>query len=417
MLLNRDRANAIMDKHKIDGLLAAQKINVYYLTDFPSNTLLVERHFTSFAVLPRRADAPAGMCIGFGENGRLANMGTWVPNIIAISGRVSPTAANVGPRNRELDVDGDPVERFVFQPGASLTPIEERWAVAARARVGRFVATPAEGLKRLIVDAGLEKSRIGTDDPRLIEWLNAMGLDRLTGVDASNIFREIRMVKSEDEISLLRQAATINEAAVEATIATIREGATNEELERVYMADIARQGGRGVYILFGMVAGLRHGHVIRDEPFMVDALGTYAWYNGDLGRTVIVGEPNAEIEKRNDAMQKGWKAACEMMRPGVKGSEIVKRVVELVQREGFSSFNHCVAHTVGLEHTDHPLPMGIDGMGGRADFVVEENMVLNFDMPHIEWGWGSMHLEDTLLITKDGFEPLTSLKTNLRTVT
>ena len=73
-----------------------------------------------------------------------------------------------------------------------------------------------------------------------------------------------------------------------------------------------------------------------------------------------------------------------------------------------------VAHTLGVEHTDHPIPVGPNGMGAIPDFVIEENMVLNFDMPYQEWGWGSMHFEDTLLINKGGFEPLTSMKTELR---
>ncbi len=41
-------------------------------------------------------------------------------------------------------------------------------------------------------------------------------------------------------------------------------------------------------------------------------------------------------------------------------------------------------------------------------------MLLNFDMPFQEFGWGSMHIEDTLRVTKDGFEPLTSLRTEMR---
>jgi Xaa-Pro aminopeptidase len=48
-----------------------------------------------------------------------------------------------------------------------------------------------------------------------------------------------------------------------------------------------------------------------------------------------------------------------------------------------------------------------------GDPVVEENMVINVDLPYIEIGWGSVHLEDTLLVTADGCEPLTSMKMDL----
>ena len=60
MLLNKSRAYEVMDKYKIDGLLAAQRQNVYYLSDFFSYTLAVERHFSTFAVLPRRENMPEG---------------------------------------------------------------------------------------------------------------------------------------------------------------------------------------------------------------------------------------------------------------------------------------------------------------------------------------------------------------------
>ncbi len=414
MLLNKPRAYEVMDKHKLDGLIATQRINLYYLTDFFSYTMRVERIFNSFALFPRREDAPAGMSINLTENGRLDRLGTWIPNIYPVTGRVSPTAANVGKTNQELDTNVDPAAKYKMNPDAVLTPVEERWSAAARKRVGFLAATPTDALKQMVIDAGLTKGRIGTDDPRIIPWLHEMGLTGVTGVDASNIFREIRMVKSPDEIKLLRLASQYNEEAVDEVIKGLHIGATHEEIERDYMVELAKRRGRGIFILTGMNSGLRSGKIVPGEPFMIDALGTYERYHGDLGRTCVFGEPDALLKKRNAAVQKGWQAACEAMKPGKKGSDIVKVAMDVVHREGFPTFNHSVAHTLGVEHTDHPIPVGPNGMGAIPDFVIEENMVLNFDMPYQEWGWGSMHFEDTLLINKGGFEPLTSMKTELR---
>ena len=50
------------------------------------------------------------------------------------------------------------------------------------------------------------------------------------------------------------------------------------------------------------------------------------------------------------------------------------------------------------------------------DMVLEENMVFNIDMPYFEHGWGTLHIEDTVRVTANGFEPLTSLDTSLRIV-
>lgn len=409
MLLNKPRAHAVMDRHGLDGLIAATRQNIYYLTDFWSHTLMVERTFTTFAVLPRSEDAPSALVMGMTENGRLAEEGTWIENVVGVTGRASPTAANVGGSDKL-----DPLSVFLIGDEAHLSERERHWVSAARSRVDYLERTPALGLKRALDDAGLANGHIGTDDPRIIDWLNAMGLEGISGVDATNVFREIRMVKSEDEIALLREAAQRNEHAVEQAISAVKEGVTAEDLERIYKVDMAQNDGEGIYILFGMVPGLRHGKVMKGEPFLVDALGTYRHYHGDLGRTIFIGEPDKETLKRDRAMQLGWKEACEMLKPGLKGSDIVKHVMSVMHKEGFPSFNHCVAHTVGLEHTDHPIPIGPDGLGASPDFTIEEDMVLNFDMPYQEYGWGSMHIEDTLRVTKNGFEPLTSLNTELR---
>ena len=414
MLLNKPRACEVMDKYGLDGLLAATRQNIYYLADHWGYSSRVERTFMNYAVLPREETAPAGLVLGSTEAGTLAKEPTWVPNIVVVTGRVSPTAANVAEVNQERALN--PMSVYLTREDATLTSDEQTWTDLAMARKGSLVASPVEGLKKLVTDAGLGSATIGTDDPRLISWLNDLGLSGVKGVDASDVFREIRMVKSEDEIALMRQAAQANEAAVEKTISAIKEGATLEELDREYMLEMIRQGGHGIYILVGMVPGMRHGKVVRGEPFLVDALGAYKHYHGDLGRTIHVGEPSAEVIQRDRAMQGGWKVVCERLRPGLRASDLVREFMDFMHKNGFPAFNHAVAHTVGLEHTDHPIHLVHNAPGSESDFVLEEEMVLNFDMPFQvqEFGWGSMHIEDTLRVTKDGFEALTSLRTEMR---
>jgi Xaa-Pro aminopeptidase len=40
--------------------------------------------------------------------------------------------------------------------------------------------------------------------------------------------------------------------------------------------------------------------------------------------------------------------------------------------------------------------------------ALEPGMVLNLDMPYVEWGWGTLHREDTVVVTANGCELLTS---------
>ena len=109
----------------------------------------------------------------------------------------------------------------------------------------------------------------------------------------------------------------------------------------------------------------------------------------------------------------GWDKAAEIMGPGLSGQELTSQVTEVIAREGFAGFMIVTPHSIGLEHTDHPLPIGLEAPGSKGDFIFLENMVVNIDMPYIEHGWGAMHLEDTVLVTSDGFRPLTTQATEL----
>ena len=68
-------------------------------------------------------------------------------------------------------------------------------------------------------------------------------------------------------------------------------------------------------------------------------------------------------------------------------------------------------HSVGLYHTDH---VGTMGSPPREDIVLEPRMILSVDCPMGATGMGgSSHLEDLMLITEDGAEPINSIGTNV----
>jgi Xaa-Pro aminopeptidase len=148
---------------------------------------------------------------------------------------------------------------------------------------------------------------------------------------------------------------------------------------------------------------------------MFDALGHVAHYHGDFGRCAVVGEPSADHRRRHRAINLGWEAAQEYLKPGVRYSELARAVAAVVRREGIPDFREPLVHALGLEHTDDPKPWGVQPQT-RPDQVLRENMVINVDMPHTEIGWGSVHMEDTVRITADGCERLGVADFSLRVV-
>lgn len=413
MLVNKARAYEIMDKYGLDALIARDPKNVYYLTDFWGSLMKMQRDFSTFAVFPRREDAPAALIMTATEVNRLTHLPTWVPNVIGCSYRVKPNLRDFDPATE--DPQAEDWISWPVREGATLGRNEQQWQTLTAEQAGKWVATPVWGLKKALKDAGLERATIGTDDPRLVQWMQELGLPEVKGVDAINIFREIRMIKSPEEIDLLRKAALMNEQACLAAIQAFREGATWDEIETAYQVEMARQGGQGVYITPGP-GGLPDGVIKRGEPTMLDALGKYRHYHGDIGRTAVLGEPPDELRRINRAMCIGLETAFEFIRPGVTASELTWKVLDAVHKAGFPGMMIVAPHSIGLEHTDHPLPMGTELPGSRGDLVLQENMVINIDMPYHELGWGAAHLEETVLITATGCEVLTSGRTELQVV-
>ncbi|MCB2106151.1 MAG: aminopeptidase P family protein [Rhodobacteraceae bacterium] len=415
MLLNKERAYQVMDKHGLDGLVATTPVNIYYLTDYWGPFMNMRRQFYNFALLPRREDAPAALIGSAVEFQRLHENPdtTWVPNVCAFS---HPTMFD----RRDFDPDTEDPE--AVQEGlkwpvreSSLRDDDRAFLAHAESYRGKYSVNAAYALKKAIKDAGLENAKLGTDDPRAVTWMNEIGLKNLKGTEATHIFREIRMIKSAPELAIIRKAAAMNEIAVDAAIASLHVGQLKSDLEIVYNTELAKRGGKGLYLSTGS-RGKRQGEVELDEMITFDGLCEYKHYCADMGRTAIVGTPTEEMLSRNHAMKIGCDVALGMIKPGVTGRAVTEAVIAAIEKEGFPGFVIVTPHSVGLEHTDHPLPIGTQLPGAMGPFTFQENMVFTLDMPYHEIGWGNMHLEDLILVTKTGVEPLNSCDVKLRVI-
>jgi Xaa-Pro dipeptidase len=410
MLLNQARAQEILERENLDGLIAQTPNNLYYLSDYWGLFNTAGGYDAAYlAVLPRDDREPAGLIVPALELRRLETTGgTWMPNVFAHS---APD-----PEKIELLADGTPPGSdylgWPIRADTSLSELEQRW-VDIVCRAGLQTSPDAFwAMTRAVKAAGLANGRVATDDARIADWLAACGLDDLHCEYRPELFNEIRLVKTAAEVAIMREAATINEAALLAAADGMREGDTWEEIENVYMMEMARRGGRGVYLMCG-VGELPAGYVRRDEPILFDALGQYHHYHGDFGRCAVVGEPGPEQQRRHRAMCAGWDVAQSLLVPGVNYSQLSNAVGDVVRREGFKDFRDPVVHSLGLEHTDDPKPWGVQPQT-KPDQVLRPGMVVNVDMPHTEIGWGSVHMEDTVLITEDGCERLSAADFSIR---
>lgn len=415
MLLNKPRAYDIMDKHGLDGLVAVNQINIYYLTDYWGPLMRMRRLFFNYAVLPRKEDAPAGLVETAVATLRFFETpgATWVPNVCGFTHPIYSDRRDFDPDTEEPEAVQEGM-RWPVSEG-KLSQSDEEYLAHVEKSKGSYSVNPLYALKKALKDAGLEKAKVGIDDPRVIPWLHEIGLPDIKGVEATTIFREIRMVKSPDELDILRQAAAMNEESVNTAISSLHVGMDQDELEIIYNTELAKRGGKGVYLSTGSM-GKRKSKVKENQLITFDGLCEYKHYHGDMGRTAICGAPTDEMLKRNKIMRKGCEIAYDMIKPGLKGREMTERVIAEMRKMGFPGFFICTPHSLGLEHTDHPLPIGPMMPGSQGEFVFQENMVFTIDMPYYEVGWGNMHLEDTVRVSADGCDPFNSCEVGLRIV-
>jgi Xaa-Pro dipeptidase len=360
VLLNKNRARAVMAREGIDALVTLNPLNSYYLSGFWSKAMGARWDTFFGAVLAQDGDEGC-MVVPVMDLANSDAITRQIPNIVGYPTKATPDLMQ---------------------------------ALAEALRV-----------------SGLSKSRIVADDARIPLWLDVMGLDSIKCDYDPNIIKEIRLIKTEAEIELLRIAASNNEAACRIAASGTRSEMTGDDIERLFKAECGRIGNDATYLVTAMT-DLPNGAVVAGEPVMFDALSQYRNYHGDFGRTFVVGEPDALLRNRADALEAGWRAGLEIIGPGLSMKALESHVIEAVRDNGFPEYHMIAVHNVGLQHTDDPVAIGLPHPFKR-DRALEENMVINIDMPHDEDGWGSIHREDTVRITADGYEALTNIDQTL----
>jgi Xaa-Pro aminopeptidase len=307
------------------------------------------------------------------------------------------------------------------RPGVELVGAERRLA-EMRAELPCH-PTAAAALGAALDELGLLRGRLGVDETGLTvpRWRAlAEALPDAVLSERAALLRTARTIKTEAEVALLRHAALSVEAGIQAAFAGCRPGRTEADLERVIQSTTAAAGvipghcetsaGTRGSACFPSSADrtLRAGDVIRS-----DCGGRYRGYWADTGRTAVLGEPPAELERCFAAVSAGIEAMLAAIRPGLTVTELFDLAVGTVRDAGIPDYRrHHVGHGIGLEMYEPPL---LVGAGGSADIhaahgpsELAAGMVVNIELPYYELGLGGVQIEETLVVRPGGYELLTS---------
>lgn len=222
------------------------------------------------------------------------------------------------------------------------------------------------------------------------------------------LLTELRMVKSENELRLMRQASKIADKALGAAIARIKPGMAESAVGSI-AREVAMDAGADYVVRDRVQSGREMGRlrwpfasskrIRRGELVSIDFVGWVAKYGFDILRIGCVGRPNRQQRRLIEVAGEATEAMTEKL---IDQSEIESSIsaLEKFNRDGFkvSPFGH----GIGLEIVENPYLF--PGVSRR----LRRNMVLCVE-PDVRWKGNFASIENEVIITAGKPEVLTKL--------
>ena len=222
---------------------------------------------------------------------------------------------------------------------------------------------------------------------------------------------KLRIIKTKDEIKLIKKAAQISLEALEATKHLIKPGVSEIEirnhLESQMLYKGAKKPGFDSIVVSGERSALPHGNpsnkLLKDgELVTVDFGAEYAGYTADITRTFKVGKVLDEklleiFEIVKEAQELGIKG----IKPGVKASDIDKICRDYITSKGYGEyFTHGTGHGLGVEVHEEPY------VSPLSSSILEVGNVVTVEPGIYIPNLGGTRFEDDILVTEEGYEIL-----------
>ena len=257
-----------------------------------------------------------------------------------------------------------------------------------------------------VVALGYEGAALVCDQyEKLKEMLGEISFDTSLALDA------LRQVKDTDEIALIRRACAIADEGFAHIIRYIQPGMTEmevaAELEHYMRTFGSERSAFQTIIASGVRGSLPHGVasdkvIARGELVTMDFGAVCAGYHSDITRTICVGRADARQREIYDAVLSAQMRALAALRPGVTGIEVDRIARDSLAEKNFEQyFGHGLGHSLGLEIHEEPR------LSKAGKHIMQPNMLITDEPGVYIPRWGGIRIEDTVLITADGSEPLT----------
>ena len=221
----------------------------------------------------------------------------------------------------------------------------------------------------------------------------------------------LRSRKDEAEYHALKKSALLNDAAMTAGFAALREGITEREVATTIRDFYKANGATTEFcsVCFGPNGAFPHHHTgetqLRDgDAVLIDTGARIHGYPSDMTRVGFLGSPPEGFDQVHSILDRAVQAAIEAAKPGVRASAVDKAARDVIASAGYGpNFLHRTGHGLGIDIHEPPY------ITATSETVLEDGMVFSIEPGIYLQGQFGLRLEEIVIIRKGVAEILSEM--------
>ncbi|WP_173918432.1 Xaa-Pro peptidase family protein [Halobacillus sp. Marseille-Q1614] len=238
--------------------------------------------------------------------------------------------------------------------------------------------------------------------------------------DIEGHLNEMRVVKDEGEIAVLKEAAELADFGVQAGLDALQEGIIEMEVLAKIEYELKKKGvsemSFSTMVLFGEKSGQPHGNPggrrLKDGDFVLFDLGVvWKGYTSDITRTFAYRSVTSEQKKIYQTVLQALEASLALCRAGTRIGDLDQAARKVITDAGYGElFPHRIGHGLGINVHEFP------SMSHLNDGILKEGMTFTIEPGIYDPAIGGVRLEEDVLITDKGYETLTKIPRHLQII-
>jgi len=239
-------------------------------------------------------------------------------------------------------------------------------------------------------------------------------------ISAEEKLRQLRMIKSEKEKSIIHEACKLADYAVSVGVHEIKEGKTEMDILAAIEYELKKKGinemAFSTMVLTGKNAASPHGtpgmtKIQKGDLVLFDLGVVYEGYCSDITRTVAYYDINDKQNEIYETVLGAQLAAIELSKPGVLCKDLDLAARNYIADKGYGDyFPHRLGHGLGISVHEYP------SLTETNPLPLQEGMVYTIEPGIYVPDVAGVRIEDDIYVTADGHEILTNYPKTLQII-